>query len=156
MATDHALPPNAFLHPNNPFAVFPQTKKPDLMDFRSHKMGKKGGLVAVGTFRKIGNPNVKQSKYATIVKTNEMLEMEELERQFAAAQQEQVVEENEPLHKTSSSKVTTVAELAEMTAQLEIGKKKKAKGRKEDVEMPTISVKSKGIKKKGSAKRLRK
>lgn len=72
MAADHALPPNAFLHPTNPFAVFPQTRKPEYCDFRINRM-KHGGLVAVGTFRKINNPNVKHSKYATITKTTEML-----------------------------------------------------------------------------------
>ena len=46
----------------------------------------------------------------------------------------------------TSSKITA-EELAMLTAQLEIGKKKKVKQVKEDVEMPKISVKSKGIKK---------
>lgn len=66
MKADHALPPNAFLHPNNPFAVFPQTAKPEFMDFRINKM-KNGGLVAIGNFRKVISKNAKQSKYATIV-----------------------------------------------------------------------------------------
>ena len=36
-----------------------------------------GGLAAVGTFRKMHSKNAKQSKYATIVKTNEDLLEEE-------------------------------------------------------------------------------
>jgi hypothetical protein len=150
MAADHSLPPNAFLHPNNPFAVFPQTSKPDIMDFRINKM-KHGGLVAIGAFRKNVSKNAKQSKYATIIKTTAMLKQEEEEN---AMFEEQEILENEPLQVATSSKVTTVEDLAAMTASLELGKKKKAKLCTEDVEMPKISVKSKGIKK--PCKKLRK
>lgn len=55
------------------------------------------------------------------------------------------MEDEEPMQATSSK--ITAEELAMLTAQLEIGKKKKVKQVKEDVEMPKISVKSKGIKK---------
>ena len=55
------------------------------------------------------------------------------------------MEDEEPMQATSSK--ITAEELAKLTAQLEIGKKKKVKQVKEDVEMPKISVKSKGIKK---------
>jgi|LakMenEpi03Oct11_1017367.scaffolds.fasta_scaffold03819_2 hypothetical protein len=58
---------------------------------------------------------------------------------------EQQMEEDEPIQATSTK--ITAEELAMLTAQLEIGKKKKVKQVKEDVEMPKISVKSKGIKK---------
>ena len=55
------------------------------------------------------------------------------------------MEDEEPMQATSSK--ITAEELAMLTAQLEIGKKKKVKQVKEDVEMTKISVKSKGIKK---------
>lgn len=38
---------------------------------------KNGGLVAIGAFRKNVSKNCKQSKYATIIKTTEMLKQEE-------------------------------------------------------------------------------
>ena len=55
------------------------------------------------------------------------------------------MEDEEPMQATSSK--ITAEELAMITAQLEIGQNKKVKQVKEDVEMPKISVKSKGIKK---------
>jgi hypothetical protein len=76
MAADHAPKPNAFLHPNNPQAVFPQIKKPEIIDLRVSRM-KNGGLVAVGTFRKHFSKNGQRSKYATIVKTPAELAAEE-------------------------------------------------------------------------------
>ncbi len=48
---EYAVPVNAFLEPNNPNAVFPQTAKPIIPDFRVHRM-ENGGLTAVGVFRK--------------------------------------------------------------------------------------------------------
>ena len=75
MAADHAPKPNAFVHPNNPSSVFPQIKKPDIIDLRISRI-KNGGLVAAGTFRKHLSATAKQSKYPTIVKTAEMLARE--------------------------------------------------------------------------------
>ena len=46
-----ALPPNAFLEPDNPEAVIPKIAKPNIQDYRSHKI-EMGGYAAVGTFRK--------------------------------------------------------------------------------------------------------
>ena len=66
---------NAFVEPNNPNAVFPQIAKPDIMDFRSHKIIN-GGLAAINTFRKLHNDKCKKSKYVNIVKTAEELEEE--------------------------------------------------------------------------------
>jgi hypothetical protein len=56
--------------------VFPQIKKPEIIDLRVSRM-KHGGLVATGTFRKHLSKNGQRSEYATIVKTNEELEAEE-------------------------------------------------------------------------------
>lgn len=75
---EYALPKNAFLHPNNPNAVFPQTAKPIIPDFRVHKM-ENGGLTAVGVFRKHFNSNATHSKYTAIIKTREELDIEEAE-----------------------------------------------------------------------------
>ena len=51
MENEYALPPNAFLEPNNPLAVFPQVKKPQIIDLRNNKI-EGGGLVAIGALRK--------------------------------------------------------------------------------------------------------
>mmetsp|Transcript_34402 Transcript_34402/g.33607 ORF Transcript_34402/g.33607 Transcript_34402/m.33607 type:complete len:95 (+) Transcript_34402:7-291(+) len=48
---DHEMPANAFVNPKNPDAVFPQFKKPDILDFRSHKLAE-GGYTAQNNFRK--------------------------------------------------------------------------------------------------------
>ncbi len=48
---DYQLGANAYLEPENPSASFPQIGKPNIMDFRSHKMAG-GGYTGVGTFRK--------------------------------------------------------------------------------------------------------
>jgi hypothetical protein len=63
---------NAFVEPNNPEAVFPQIAKPNIMDFRSHRMAL-GGFTAVNNFRKIHSENAKKSKYESVVKTSEQL-----------------------------------------------------------------------------------
>jgi hypothetical protein len=154
MATDHGLPINAFLHPNNPLAVFPQTDKPDIMDFRINKM-EKGGLVAFGTFRKMHSKNATQSKYATIVKTNEMLLEEERQKENAETAMEIGTKPSKAdMQVGTSSKVTSVDELAAMTASLQLGKKKKAKASGNAA--PQIQLKSKGIKKKVTCKKSRK
>ena len=69
---DLNLPPNAFMEPNNPNAVFPQFSKPDIIDFRSNRIAE-GSRTVVGTFRK----NKKKSKYETIIKTRAELDEEE-------------------------------------------------------------------------------
>ena len=75
MASEYTMPANAYLEPDNPLAIFPQVKKPTILDFRCHKMAG-GAQAAIGVFRKhIGN--AKQSKYATIVRTAEDIENEE-------------------------------------------------------------------------------
>ena len=76
MESEYALPANAYLEPDNPLAVFPQMKKPQILDFRCHKMAG-GAQAAIGVFRKLNNPNAKQSKYATIIRTAEEIEREE-------------------------------------------------------------------------------
>lgn len=56
-------------------------------------------------------------------------------------------DESEPEQIATSSKALTIDDITALTASLEIGKKKKVKQAPADVEMPKISVKSKGIKK---------
>ena len=73
MENEFALPPNAFLEPNNPCAVFPQVKRPEILDFRSHKI-EGGGLVANGVLRRHLSSNAKKSKYEAVVRTAEQIE----------------------------------------------------------------------------------
>lgn len=58
MAAEYSLPANAYLEPDNPLAVFPQVKKPQILDFRCHKMAG-GGQAAIGVFRKHLSANAK-------------------------------------------------------------------------------------------------
>jgi len=70
LRNDFQRKPNAFVEPNNPEALFPQISKPDIHDFRSHKMAN-GGLAAIGVFRKHTSVNAQKTKYPTIVRTAE-------------------------------------------------------------------------------------
>ena len=63
---------NAFVEPTNPEAVFPQIAKPEIFDFRSHKMVK-GGYAATNVFRKHLSVNAVKTKYPTTVVTAEEL-----------------------------------------------------------------------------------
>ena len=87
---EYGAPPNAFLHPKNPDAVFPQTAKPIIHDFRSHKM-ENGGLAAVNVFRKHLLPNAKQSKYKTHTMTRAQMDAEE-----ALEKRQQLEDQNKP------------------------------------------------------------
>ena len=69
------LPSNAFLEPNNPNAVFPQIAKPNIMDFRSHKLAE-GGYAAVNSFRKTRGDNKPKQKYEHTVRTTEEILLE--------------------------------------------------------------------------------
>lgn len=115
-------PPNAFVHPDNPVATFPQIAKPDIMDFRSHKMGKVGGLACINTFRKIHSENAKKSKYAHIVKTKEELEKEAAEKDNEM--QSESSEEEEEVQ-VAKSKNYTVDDIMSLGNKLNISKKKK-------------------------------
>ena len=68
MASEYSLPVNAFLEPDNPCAVFPQVKKPDIVDMRSHKI-REGSSCAIGVFRRAFSDNAKKSKYATVFRS---------------------------------------------------------------------------------------
>ena len=72
------IPPNAFVDPTNPDAVFPQHSKPHIIDFRSHKMAM-SGLASRHVFRKHFASNSIKSKFQTIVKDKADLEREEEE-----------------------------------------------------------------------------
>ena len=81
IVADHGLPVNAFIEPNDPNAIFPQYPKPNILDFRSHKMAG-DGFASIGNFRKSMSTNSKKSKYETIVKTPEMLIAEQIEKEM--------------------------------------------------------------------------
>ena len=83
---EYNLPPNAFLEPDNPLAVFPQIKKPEIIDMRSHKIAG-GAQAAIGVFRKHLSKNYKPSKYDAVIETAAMLE--EKEAQAAAKMEEE-------------------------------------------------------------------
>ena len=76
LRSDFQRKPNAFVEPDNPEAHFPQIAKPDIHDFRSHKMAN-GGLAAIGVFRKHRSANAEKTKYPTIVRTAEQIAEEE-------------------------------------------------------------------------------
>jgi hypothetical protein len=68
LRSDFQRKPNAFVEPENPDALFPQIAKPDILDFRSHKMTN-GGFAAIGVFRKHRSEKSIKTKYPTIVRT---------------------------------------------------------------------------------------
>ena len=136
---DLCLPPNAYMEPDNPNAVFPQWDRPDILDFRSNKIAG-GGLTVVGTFRKVNNPKRKQSKYNAVVKSREELDAEE-----AAAAEAKVVAEKEAANKPEPMEVEKIAPVKELkpvnmddltaqTASLKIARK----GKKKDAAPPVI------------------
>lgn len=161
MKKDHTLPVNAFLEPNNPFAVFPQTKKPEIFDFRSHKM-ENGGLTAWGTFRKALSNKSKKSRWDSVVKTREMIEREEREK---AGMPEELMSDEEIIV-GQSTKVTTADDLTHMMSGVIIDKNKKKKELKEKAKQRNVSMeiekgagknnKSKAIKKKESRRKSKK
>ena len=61
-AKDGSLPPNAFIEPENPNAIFPQHAKPRILDFRHHKMAA-SGFTSIGNFRKMFSSRAKQSQF---------------------------------------------------------------------------------------------
>ena len=110
-----------------------------------------GAQAAIGVFRKLNNPNAKQSKYATIIRTAEDIARDEA---GAAAMQDEAQE----IIAVKSAVATkeSMDELAALTEKMTLDKKakireRKAKGRKSaDVDMndgdvPKIQIKSKAI-----------
>ena len=73
MKMDKVKPPNAFVNPDDPNAVFPQHKKPDIQDYRLHKI-ENGGYAGVGVFRKHRSATSTKSKYATIIRSIQEIE----------------------------------------------------------------------------------
>ena len=149
MASEYALPVNAFLEPDNPCAVFPQVKKPDIVDMRSHKI-RGGAQCAVGTFRKHLTPNSKKSKYATQVRTPEQIAADEMAAAGGVMTDESAIKV-EPVE-VKSEKVTqkVMAELAAMTEKMTLDKKsrKSKKSAGDDADMDDAKVpkiKSKAI-----------
>ena len=153
MKRDYQAPPNAFLHPNNPNAKFPQGTKPVFPDYRAHKMAG-AGLAVRNVFRNHFNPNAKQTKYKTITKTIEEIQAEE--EALAAAQAElEPMSSTEGDHNVISQPAAPVSvdELTAMAGKMRIGKKPKVI---KDVEMaPAKEKKTKAITKRVSCKKQR-
>ena len=121
MSAEYALPVNAFLEPNNPLAVFPQVKKPDILDFRCHKMAG-GAQQAIGCFRKVGVANkARHSKYAAVVRTAAEIEAEEAELATVENTNEMEVEVFESKKATKED----MDELAALTEKMTLEKQSK-------------------------------
>lgn len=125
------LKPNAFVEPNNPSSYFPQIAKPNIQDFRSHKMAK-GGWTGMYNFRKIHSENAHKSKYPTVVKTKEDLEKEEIEQEHNQDMEDEESEEekvqvatSKAAKKDKKSNAYTIDDIMELDSKLTIGKKKK-------------------------------
>ena len=140
MQKDGSAPKNAYLYPSDPNAVFPQTPRPTILDFRTHKM-QDGGLTAVNVFRKHLSANSKKSKF--FPQTRSAAELEAgADSLFAAATVKKA--KKEAVAPVVAKKVT-VAELTDMTSKMAITKQKKAKKTAADVEMkevPKIAIKT--------------
>ena len=147
---DFVRKPNAFVEPNNPAAVFPQIAKPDIHDFRSHKMPN-GGLAAIGVFRKHLSDKTEKSKYPTIVKTSEMLAAEEAEE--ANKMNDLSSEDEAPQVAISApkAKTYTIADIMNLDKSLKLTKRKGGEAAATSVEEA-----SKGIRKKKKVKHAKK
>ena len=109
-------------------------QKPDIVDFRSHKMIG-GGLTGRNNARKMYSAGRKKSKYSSVCVGPEEMEAEDIAEAIAKKAKEAAKPEMD------------VDELAELTDKLRITRSRKAKA-EEDSVMPSISIKSKSIKKK--------
>merc|ERR1712160_194411 len=105
--------------------------KPDIVDFRSHKMIG-GGLTGRNNARKMYSAGRKKSKYSSVCVGPEEMEAEDI----AAA-----------IAKKAKEAAKPEMDVAELTDKLRITRSRKAKA-EEDSVMPSISIKSKSIKKK--------
>lgn len=143
---DYERPPNAFVHPEDPAAIFPKVGHPEIMDFRSHKMGNKGGLACVNTFRKIHSENAKKSKYIHTVRTTEMIEKEEAEKNNQMIE-DGSSDEEEPAVVVAKSKNYTVDDIMSLGNKLSLSKKKAT---------PQIANKAISKKKKAQGKKSKK
>lgn len=123
--------------------MFPQIAKPNIQDFRSHKL-EMGGYTAPNTFRKTYSKNAKRSKYETIVKTAEEIANEP---ESESSDEEVEMQETAP----TKAKNYTINDIMGLD-KIKIGKQKKSKQNEMDVDM---NVKSKGIKKEKQRKKKR-
>ena len=133
------MPPNAFVEPTNPDALFPQIAKPNIWDFRSHRMAT-GGRTAVHNFRKIHSEASKKSKYASVVKTTEELVDEEASM---TGENEQSEQEEAQVAQSKPKKDLSVNDIMDLD-RLTIGKKQ-----------AVVNEQSKGIKKPNKKKARR-
>ena len=157
MQNEYSMPANAYLEPDNPLAVFPQVKKPQILDFRCNKIAG-GAQAAIGVSRKDLSANTKKSKYATVVITAEQEAAQEEEKRAALTGIEEDMEDAEQPVVVTSERATheAMAELAAMTEKMTLDKKNKRKTRRgagsdmmdvDDGDVPKIQIKSKAIKK---------
>jgi hypothetical protein len=139
---DGALPPNAFLEPANPSAMFPQHAKPHLLDFRSHKMAA-SGFASKGNFRKIMSDRAVKSKYADVIKTREELDIEEAD--LKAFEENQMSDHEDEVTADQIRKTVTVDDITEtMSKKMKLSKKKAKKAAGEvDVKMEVTKTISK-------------
>ena len=146
---DGSLPPNAFVDPENPNAVFPQHARPKIIDFRSHKMAG-SGFSSRGAYSEMLTSNSIKSKYATIVQTPEEVEAERVQKELEenlrkeAAQNMDESDDEIDMGALRKAKQYTVDDITMgLEKQMKIQKKKK-KTKGEDMDM---QVDSKAIKK---------
>lgn len=141
---------NAFVHPTNPQSVFPQIAKPDILDFRSHKM-ERGGYAASHTFRRHCTPGSVKSKYVSVVRTAEEIEADEAAEATKDQDFEDVEEVEEAAVQAVSAKKSkknyTIDDIMQIDSKLSISKKKKD---------AVVEEKSKQIKKKKGPKHTKK
>ena len=147
---DFVRKPNAFVEPNNPAAVFPQIAKPDIHDFRSHKMPN-GGLAAIGVFRKHLSEKTEKSKYPTIVKTAEMLAAEEAEEENKMNDSSSEDEAPQIAISAPKAKTYTIDDIMTLDKSLKLTKKKAA-----GETALAVDEASKGIRKKKKVKHAKK
>jgi hypothetical protein len=136
---DGSLPPNAFVEPNNPAAVFPQYARPHIIDFRAHKMAA-SGFATIGNFRKIMSERAKKSKYTPIVKTKEEMDAEaellNVEQEMKAHGDDDGSDEEIDIDKVKKS-YTVEDIMTDMNKQMKLSKKK---NKNKEVEMTATKV----------------
>jgi len=118
--------------------------KPNIYDFRSHRMAQ-GGRTGMYNFRKMYSETAEKSEYTSIVKTREELDREAAQEDMEEDSESEEEVEQQKSKRTAESKKYSVEDIMELASKLSINKKKMGAAAKEDVPMDS---QSKGIKKK--------
>ena len=140
------------MEPENPESHFPQIAKPDIHDFRSHKMVN-GGFAAIGVFRKHRSANSIKSKYPTTVRTIEEIEAEEAEAANVMVVDSSSSSDEEEVQ-AKKQKNYTIDDIMTLDKSLQITKKQKQSAA---ASVPAVvQKKSKNIKKVKHAKKSQK